>query len=77
MLAGRGLADDLVLQYPGEVVRDEDGIEASGERGVDVGLWAVADHPGAVMVACVLLREPAVGVAGLFRQDFDGGEVGR
>ena len=46
VLAGRGLVDDFVLENPGEVVGDEDGVEAGAEGGVDVGARAIADHPG-------------------------------
>ena len=33
----------LVLEYPGVAVRYEDGVQSGGQRGIDVGLWAVAD----------------------------------
>jgi hypothetical protein len=36
VLAGRGLIDDLVFEDPGEVVGDEDGVEAGAEGWVDV-----------------------------------------
>jgi hypothetical protein len=38
MLAGGRGVDGLVFEDPGEVVGDEDGVEAGGQRGVDVGL---------------------------------------
>jgi hypothetical protein len=75
MLAVRGLVDDLVLEDPGEVVWDEDGVEACRECGVDVGAGAVADHPGVAGLAAVVGDEGAVGVVMFFREDFDGGEV--
>ena len=34
MLAGGGLVDDLVLEDPGEVVGDEDGVEAGARAGL-------------------------------------------
>jgi hypothetical protein len=54
MLAGGGLVDDFVLEDPGEVVGDEDGVEAGSEGWVDVGAGAVADHPGVGGFAGVL-----------------------
>ena len=77
MLAGGGLVDDLVLEDPGEVVRDEDGVQAGGERGVDVGLGAVADHPGVWRSRSRGGGEGCDRLHRLFRQDFDGGEVRR
>jgi hypothetical protein len=74
-LAGWGLVDDLMLEDPGEVVGDEDGVEAGGEGGVDVGAGAVADHPGGGGLAGVVLGEAEVGVGVLFGEDLDGGEV--
>ena len=57
MLARGGLVDDLMLEDPGEVVRDEDGVKACGEGGVDVGAGAVADHPGIAGFAAVVGRQ--------------------
>ncbi len=57
MLAGGGLVDDFVLEDPGEVVGDEDGVEAGSEGWVDVGAGAVADHPGVAGFAGVVGRE--------------------
>jgi len=76
MLPGRGLVDDLVLEDPGEVVGDEDRVEASRESWVNVGARAVADHPGVAGLATVMGDEGAVGVVVLFVEDLDGGEVG-
>ena len=73
-LAGGRMVDGLVLEYPGEVVGDEDGMKSSGERGVYVGLWAVTDHPGGAGVAAVLLRERAIGSVMLLGQDLHLGE---
>jgi len=75
-LAGWGLVDYLMLEDPGEVVGDKDGLEASGEGGIDVGAGAVADHPGAMGLAAVVGGEREVGIGVLFGQDFYGGEVG-
>ncbi len=76
MLPGRGLVDDLVLEDPGEVVGDEDRVEAGRESRVNVRARAVADHPGVVGLAAVLGGEGAVGVVVLFMEDLDGSEVG-
>jgi len=57
VLAGRGLVDDLVLEDPGEVVGDEDGVETGAESGVNVGAGTVADHPGVAGFATVVGRE--------------------
>jgi hypothetical protein len=54
VLAHWRLVDDFVLEHPGEVVRDEDGVKASGEGGVDIGAGAVADHPGVAGIATVV-----------------------
>jgi hypothetical protein len=75
VLAGWRLVDDLVLEDPGEVVGDEDGVESRGECGVDIGARAVADHPGGAGFAAVMERERDVGFGVLFREDFDGAEV--
>jgi hypothetical protein len=40
-----GLIDLFVLKYPGVAVRNEDGIQTRSQRGIYVGLRAVADHP--------------------------------
>ncbi len=71
----RGLVDDLVLQHPREAVRDEDGVQAGAERGVDVRLGAIADHPGPLKIALVLVSEFAIRSVGLFGQHFDGLEM--
>ena len=75
MLASRGLANGLVFQRPGKIVRQEDCVQPSGQRRVDVGLGAVADHPRARRVAGVTGGESAIGGGVLFREDLDGAEV--
>ena len=75
-LAGGGLVDDLVFEDPGEVVGDEDGMEASRQSGVDVRAGAVADHPGGGRFAGVVGAEREVGFGVFFGQDFYGVEVG-
>ncbi len=66
-----------MLEDPGEVVRNEDGVEAGGEGGIDVGAGAVADHPGDAGFAAVVVGEGEIGFVVLFGQDLDSGEVGR
>src|SRR5580692_10366502 len=51
LLTGGGWVDFFVLEDPGVTVRDEDGVQAGGHRGVDVGFRAVADHPCGVGVS--------------------------
>ncbi len=75
MLAGRRLVDDLVLENPGEVVGDEDGVESGGEGWIDVGARAVADHPGVGGLADVVVDERTVGLVVLLGEDLDGGKV--
>jgi hypothetical protein len=75
VLAGWRLIDRFVFENPGEVVGDEDGVEARAESGVDVGARAVADHPGGAGLAAMMGAEGAVGLGMLFGEDFDGGEV--
>ena len=75
MLTGWWLVDDLVLEHPGEVVRDEDGVETCREGRVDVGAGAVADHPGVAGIAAVVDGERAVSVVVFFGEDLDCGEV--
>ena len=65
-----------MLEHPCEVVGDEDSVKSSRKCGVDIGLWAVADHPGCTRVAGVMTGDSAVGVAVLFSKNFDRGEVG-
>jgi hypothetical protein len=57
VLTGGRLVDNLVLEDPGEVVGDEDGVETRAEGRVNVGAWAVADHPGVAGFAGVVGRE--------------------
>ena len=48
------MVDVFVLKDPGEVVRDENGMEAGCEGGVDVGAGAVTDHPRVAGLAAVM-----------------------
>ncbi len=74
LLARWGDVDHLVLQDPSAVMGDEDGVQAGGEGGVDVGLGRVADHPGGGGVQGVAGDELAVGGGILFGEHLDGGE---
>ena len=75
MLPGGRLVDDLVLEDPGEVVGDEDGVESCAESGIDVGAGAVADHPGIAGFAAVVGGQGEIGFVMLFGEDLDGREV--
>jgi len=63
-----------MFEDPREVVRNEDGVQARGEGGVDVRAGRVADHPRSAGVADVAGDEFAVGVLFLFGEDFNRGE---
>jgi hypothetical protein len=76
VLAGRGLIDDLVLENPGEIMRDEDRMKAGRECGINVGAGAVADHPGIGHLAFVVHGKGPIGLVMLFGENFDRGEVG-
>ena len=69
-LSGRSWIQLFVFQYPGVAVRDEDGVQSGGQRGVDVGLWAVADHPGRVAIESELLDDARIGRRIFFGNDF-------
>ena len=45
---------------------DEDGMEPGREGGIDVGLGAVADHPGGAAVTGVMTGDGAIGFVVLF-----------
>ena len=75
VLAVGWLVDYFMLQDPGEVVGDEDGVEAGAEGRIDVGARTVADHPGGASLAAMVGGKGAVGIVVLFREDFDGAEV--
>ena len=64
-----------MLEHPCEVVGDEDSVKSGCKCGVDVGLWAVADHPRCTGVAGVMTGDSAVGITVLFSKNFDCGEV--
>ena len=75
VLAGWRRIDGFMLERPGEVVGNEDGVDAGLEGGIDVGARAVADHPGAGAVAAVTGDEAGVSGRVLLGQDLDGSEV--
>ena len=66
LLAGGRLIDDLVLENPGEVVGDEDGVKACSEGRIDVGTGAVADHPSVPGFAAVVSGQGKIGFVMLF-----------
>ena len=72
----RGIEQVLVLEAPRVGMGDEDGVEAGGERGVDVGPGGVADHPGQGRVEADIGDELVVGVDVLLGDDGGVAEVG-
>lgn len=77
VLPGWSSLHRFMFQNPGEVVRDEYGVEACPERGVDVGTRTVPDHPGAGGVAAMMSGKRKVGFVVLLGKDFNCGEMGR
>src|SRR3984885_1471569 len=63
--------DGLVLELPGVLMRDVDGVEADLHGGIDVAARAVADHPGVVFYDLVFVDEKVVGLGIFFADDFD------
>ena len=74
-LAGAGSSAACSSTH-GVLVEEEDGVQSGGERGVDVALDAVADHPACVRREFVAGDDRAVGGGILFRDDFDSGKEG-
>ena len=64
-----------MLEDPSVAVGDEHGVESGGQRGVDVGLGAVADHPGGVVLEFVFVSESGIDFCIFLGNDFDGREV--
>jgi hypothetical protein len=75
VLAFWRMIDHLVLEHPGEVVWDKNGVEAGGECRIDIGLGTVADHPGGSCVAAVVLAQTAVSGLVFLGKHFDFLEV--
>ncbi len=74
-MTGGRLVDDLVLEHPGELVRDKYGMESGCEGRIDVRAWTVADHPGVGADTVVAGRELEIGAVVFFGEDLDGCEV--
>jgi hypothetical protein len=74
-LAGWRLVHDLVLEHPGKVVRDEDGVEACRQGGINVRAGAVADHPGVAGLTAVVGGERKISFVVFFGENLYGGEV--
>ena len=75
LLAGWRLINGLVLEYPGKVVRDEDGVEAGCQGRINVRAGTVADHPRVTGLAAVVSCERKIRFVVLFGKDLDGGEM--
>ena len=65
----------FVFQYPRVAVGDEDRVETCGQGRIDVGLWAVADHPGGIVAAFVLLGDVRIDLGILLGYDLRRGEI--
>lgn len=70
------MIDIFSFERPGEVVRNEDGVESCGEGGVDVRFGAVANHPCSACLAAVMRGEAAIGSIVLFGKYLDRAEIG-
>lgn len=75
LLALRGMVYFFVLEDPGVAVGDEDRVEAGGHGRIDVGLRAVADHPGGIAAAFVLLGKVPVDLGTLLCHDLHRREI--
>jgi len=64
-----------VLEHPGIFMEEMDGVEARGQRGIDVGFWTVADHPCGARIESMSGEHGVVCLRVFFGDDFDGGEV--
>ena len=74
LIGGSGI-DFFVLQNPGITVRNKDGMKPGGQRRVDIGFWAVAEHPGRAHVATVLFRDVPIGLGVLLSDNLGGKEM--
>ncbi len=64
-----------MFQNPRVFVEEENGVETGRERGIDIALGAVSDHPAGVLGELVASDDGAVGWGIFLRDDFDCGEV--
>ena len=74
-LRRHGLGEIVVLEHPGIGVMHVDGVQAGGERRVDIGTRTVTDHPCGLRRERVARDDLAIGVRMLLGWDLDGGEV--
>jgi hypothetical protein len=61
----------LVLQNPGAGMVDVDCMQTRGERRIDIGARAIADHPGSVRFQLILCAHTAIGFRILLLGNFD------
>src|SRR5205809_8097505 len=59
----------FMLENPSVGVKDEDGVQARRNGGIDVRARAVADHPCFLWFPAVLNAKALIGPSGFFRQD--------
>src|SRR5260370_40620438 len=61
----------LVLQGPGVLGRDEDGVQADFHGRINVAARAVANHPAVGRDDFVLMNQAAISLRSFFSNDFD------
>ena len=75
-MLGRGRGIEIgMFEDPGVFVKKKYGMEAGGQRGVDVAFGTVADHPTAVRREFMPRHHLSIGGRVFFRHDFDCGKV--
>ena len=65
----------LVLQDPGAIVRNKDCIDTGSQRGVNVGLGAIADHPRGIGGEVVLGNNASIGWSIFLCHDLDSRKI--
>src|SRR5260370_32523757 len=65
----------LVLENPGRAVRHENGVQSGGQRGIDVGFGAIADHPRGIVLQLKLFDRASIGALLFLSDDFRCGEI--
>ena len=64
-----------MFEDPGVIVRNEYGVDPGSKGGIDVGLGAVADHPGALGLELVFGNNRLINGRIFFRNNLHGPEV--
>src|SRR5271165_4156057 len=71
LLIGRRGIEFFVLKNPGIAMRDENRVQTRSQRGIDVGLRTVANHPGGVVGQVVFVSHAGIYGGILLWNDFD------